>query len=92
MTTPERTARSRPWIAVATAVLQVAALLPYALSRLVAPTYGVVVLLALGAALTVLAGVLVRRRGAVALLVPVLTVLTWITVVTAGDLLLGWTA
>ena len=86
------TRRDRPWIAVVTAVLQVLALLPYAVSGLVAPTYGVVLLLALGLGLTVLAAVAVRRRGAVALAVPPLTVLAWITVVTVGDVALGWTA
>lgn len=92
MRTPAKTGRNGPWIALATAVLQVAALLPYAVSGLVAPTYGVVLLLALGAGLTVLAAVVVRRRGAVALAVPVLTFVTWIAVVTFGDVALGWTA
>ncbi len=86
------TARPRPWVAVTTAVLQLAALLPYAASGLVAPTYAVVVLLCLGGALSLLAWFVLQRRGVLALAVPLLTVAVWVAVLTVGDLALGWTA
>ena len=73
-------------------VLQLATLLPYAASGLLAPTYAVVVLLVLWVALAALAAVVLRRRGGPALLVPLVTMAVWAGVLTAGDLLLGWTA
>ena len=80
------------WVVGALVVLQLATLLPYAASGLLAPPYAVVVLLALWVGLTVLAAVVLRRRGAAALLVPLLTLAVWAAVLTAGDLVLGWTA
>lgn len=86
-------ARSLPaWLVGAVVALQLATLLPYAASGLLAPPYAVVVLLGLWVALTVLAAVVLRRRGARALFVPLLTAVVWVAVLTAGDLLLGWTA
>ncbi len=89
---PNRSARAPgpAWLA-ALVLLQLAALLPYALSGLLAPTYGVVLLLATWLVLTVVAARTLRRHGALGFAVPVLTVAVWVLVVTAGGLLAGWT-
>jgi hypothetical protein len=64
----------------------------YAESRLVAPIWGVLVLLALWALLTVAAWRLLRSRPTLVLVVPVADAALWLAVVSAGDALLGWTA
>ena len=64
----------------------------YALSGLVAPTYGVI---ALGAVWFALLGVLVvvaRRRPGWALAVPLLAFALWVTGLQLGAALFGWTA
>lgn len=73
-------------------VLHVLALPWFAASGLVAPGWAVAGLLALWLALLV-AGVAMRRRTPAAMLaVPVLDIAIWFGVVTAGELLLNWTA
>ncbi|KWX04546.1 hypothetical protein TH66_07085 [Carbonactinospora thermoautotrophica] len=68
-------------------------LVPYASAGLVAPPWAVAGLLLVWAALLVLALVLLRgRRPVLALAAPLLAAAMWLLVLTAGDLLLGWTA
>ena len=66
--------------------------LPYAASGLVAPPAGVGLLWLSWLVLLVAVVVLARRRRLLALAVPAVALLWWVLVVTAGDLLLGWTA
>lgn len=65
---------------------------PYAASGLLAPGWAVALLavwwLVLAVVLLVLA---LRRRVVLALLVPVVALLTWVGVVRAGEVWLGWT-
>lgn len=65
---------------------------PYSASGLVAPLWGIVALGVLWLGLLAVAVVLLRRRPALVLLVPVLAVLLWVGALTAGEQLLGWTA
>ena len=67
-------------------------IVPYAGSGLVAPTWGVVLLWAVWAALLVVALVLIRRRPRLVLLIPATAIAAWASIVSLGDLLLGWTA
>lgn len=66
---------------------------PYAASGLLAPGWAVALLavwwLLLAVVLLVLA---LRRRVVLALLVPVVALLSWVGVVSAGDAWFGWTA
>ncbi len=90
----ERRAALRPrptWLVAVVVVLQLATLLTYVASGLLAPPYAVVLLLTTWLALTVVAARTLRRRGALALAMPLLTIAVWAVVMTAGDLLLGWT-
>ena len=77
------------WGAVAL-VLHLALLVPYAASGLVAPAYGVALLLALWAGLLVL--LLRWRRSPRALLAPLVAALLWPVLVSVGEAALGRTA
>ena len=87
---PRRNARLLGWLGLAlhTAV----GVVPYAGSGLVAPTWAVIVLWAVWAALLVVALVLIRRRPRLVPLIPAAAVAAWALIVSLGDLLLGWTA
>ena len=66
---------------------------PYAASGLLAPGWAVALLAVWWLVLAVLLLVLALRRQVVlALLVPVLALLSWVGVVSAGDAWWGWTA
>jgi hypothetical protein len=64
----------------------------YAASGLVSPPWGVGVLLAIWFALLVVGLRLRTRRPWWMLAVPVLDVVIWVAVVTAGETFFGWTA
>jgi hypothetical protein len=66
---------------------------PFAVSGLVAPLWGVVVLGAFWVAMLAVAVVLVRRRRPLLVpLVPVASLLGWFAFVSFGSAVLGWTA
>ena len=71
---------------------QLATLLWYAASGLLAPAWAVAVLLVIWAALTVVAILLLRRRPVLVPLVPIAAALIWFDAISAGDAFLGWTA
>lgn len=81
-------ARIAGWIGL---VAHLATLIWYAASGLLAPGWAVVLLLVAWAALLVLAIVLLRRRPAYVLVVPVLSALVWFGAISAGEAWLGWT-
>ncbi len=96
MTSPGQ-APSRPSLAALIAgwlglVAHLATLIWYAASGLVAPGWAVVTLLVIWLALLAGAIVLLRRRPAYVLLVPVGSALIWFGVLSAGEAWLGWTA
>lgn len=64
----------------------------YAASGLVAPAWAVAGLLLVWIVLLVVAIRLLRQRPALVPLVPLAAVLVWVTVVTAGEVWLDWTA
>lgn len=80
-----------PWPFVAMCGMA-AAFFPYAASGLVAPWYGVVVLMVLWFALLVLAFSWWTRRPTLTLVVPVLAFVLLFAVVSFGGAFLGWTA
>lgn len=65
---------------------------PYSITGLLVPVEGVVALWVVWALLLWLAFRLVRRRPVLVPAVPAVALVVWWTVVTLGDLLLGWTA
>jgi hypothetical protein len=87
MTSPG--ARVAGWVGL---VVHLAFFFWYAASGLVAPTWAVVVLLAVWVALLCVAVWLLRTRPVLVLLVPLAAALIWFGAVSAGDALLGWTA
>lgn len=82
--------------AVVAAVLHLAVgVFPYAASGLLVPVWGIVVLYALWLGLAVVLVRLLRgdrRRPLLAPLVPVAAIAVWFAFVTAGEVLLDWTA
>jgi hypothetical protein len=64
----------------------------YIPSGLVVPGWAWVVIVAIGVAFSVTAVVLARRRSLAVIAVPVVSALTWIAFVAAGEALFGWTA
>ena len=82
----------RRWSLVVAWLLHLTALLPYWLTTLVAPMYAFWLLLAVWVGFGVLLLRVHRRYGPVALAVPLLAVLTWLTVISVGSALLDWTA
>ena len=91
---PAPTAAAPPgrWSLVLAGLLHLVALLPYAFSGLVAPTYGVFGLLVVWVLFGVFLVFVHRRYGALAALVPPVAVLTWIALLALGGTLLGWQA
>jgi hypothetical protein len=77
---------------VLTAVLHLPVLFLFVVSGLVAPGWAVLALLALWVLLGWAAYRVHRRWGAVSALVPLLAVVLWVGLMTAGEQLLGWTA
>jgi hypothetical protein len=65
---------------------------PYLSSGLVAPPYAVVILMACWGAGLVLAWRLARRRPVLSLLLVPAALAFWWVFITAGELVLGWTA
>ncbi len=88
---PARAVPPRRSTAVLTGVLHLLALWPYAISGLVAPGWGVGALLVVWALLGAAAYAVHRRWGAVAAVVPLVTVVLWFGLVTLGEAVLGWT-
>jgi len=86
---PSLAARIAGWLGL---LAHLAVLIFYAASGLVAPLWAVVVLLVIWVALLVLAIVLLRRRPAWALVVPIAAVAIWFAAISAGDAWLNWTA
>jgi hypothetical protein len=84
-TTPRRST------AVLTGALHLLALWPYAISGLVAPSWGVAALLGVWALLGAAAVALHRRWGAVAAVMPLVAVAMWFGLLTLGEAVLGWT-
>ena len=82
--------------AVVSVVLHLAVgVFPYAASGLLVPIWGIVVLYALWLALAVVLVRMLRgerRRPLFAPLIPVAALAVWFAVVTAGEVLLDWTA
>lgn len=66
--------------------------IPYAASVLLAPPWGVLMLMAVWFALAVLGVWLARRRPRGTWLAPAAAVVAWPTIVTLGERLRGWTA
>lgn len=64
----------------------------YLPSGLVVPGVAWALIIAIGVAFAVVAGILARRRSLVVLAVPVVSALTWLGYVSAGEAILGWTA
>ncbi|MDP9465744.1 MAG: hypothetical protein M3P31_00635 [Actinomycetota bacterium] len=77
---------------VLTALLHLPVLFLYLVSGLAAPGWAVLVLLALWVLLGWVAYRVHRRWGALSALVPLLALVLWFGLMTAGDRLLGWTA
>jgi len=73
-------------------LLHLFVLWPYALSGLVAPTYGVLGLLVVWLLFAAFLVFVHRRYGALATLVPPVAALTWIALLSLGGSLLGWQA
>lgn len=73
-------------------LLLVVLVVPYAGSGLVAPRWGVVLLLFLWTLHAVLLVLVCRRHPSLAPLVPVSALAVWVLVVSLGGMLLGWTA
>jgi hypothetical protein len=71
---------------------QLATLIWYAASGLVAPGWAVAALLVVWCALLALAIYLLRTRPVYTLLVPVLSAAIWFAAISAGEAWLGWTA
>lgn len=65
---------------------------PYAFSGLLAPGLGVALLAAVWVGLAVLAWRWRGRRSPLPLVVPLAALAAWWAVLTAGDVLLGWSA
>ena len=80
--------RSTAWL---TGGLQLLALWPYAISGVGAPGWGVGALLVVWALMGGVAVAVYRRWGALAALVPLVTVGLWFLLMTLGEQLLGWT-
>ncbi|BCJ64012.1 hypothetical protein [Polymorphospora rubra] len=72
-------------------VAHLATLVWYAASGLLAPGWAVLLLLLVWAGLLAVAIVLLRRRPAYVLLVPVVSALFWFGAISAGEAWLGWT-
>lgn len=85
-----RRQRRAGWIAGATALLQVAAFLPYLLSTLIAPPAAVLLLWGLWLVLVLLAVLVHRRNPPLSLAVPGVTVLVGIASLLLGTRYLGW--
>ena len=90
-TRPSPSTPPRRSTAVLTGVLHLLALWPYAISGLVAPGWGVAVLLVVWALLGVAAVAVHRRWGALSAVVPLVAVVSWFGLLTLGEVLLGWT-
>lgn len=78
------------WFALA-CLLHLVAGFFYISSGLVAPLWGVLVLLAIWLALAI-ALVRIRHTGAKTLTIPLVAAAVWFSVLLAGQALLGWTA
>ncbi len=89
---PTPTVPPRRSTLVLTVGLHLLALWPYLLSGLVAPFEGVLAMLAVWVLMGVAAVAVHRRWGAVAALVPLVTVGLWVGMLTLGGAVLGWTA
>ncbi|MGH3317735.1 MAG: hypothetical protein ACRDO0_16470 [Nocardioidaceae bacterium] len=81
--------RSGPWIGMAGLVC---VLWLYGASALVAPLWGVAVLVALWLVQFVLACRWFSRRPYAVLAMPVVALVVWLAVIFAGEALFGWTA
>lgn len=90
MAFPPTAPTARRWTAPVTALLQLAAYVPYQLSALVAPPAGVLVMRALWLLLTVTAVFVHRRNRMLSLAVPGVTVLAGGGAVVLGGAFLGW--
>ena len=88
-TRPSLAARIAGWIGL---LGHLATLMFYASSGLVAPLWAMALLMVVWVALLVLAIVLLRRRPAWTLLVPVGAMAIWFAAISAGDAWLNWTA
>lgn len=64
----------------------------YVPSGLVVPGWAWVLIIAIGVAFAVTAGVLARRRSLAVIAVPVVSALTWFAYIAAGEAIFGWTA
>ena len=81
----------RRWVLPVAVLLQLLVLPPYAASGLLAPAWGVVLLLTVWALLLGLLVVLGRAGRLTALLCPLAAVSLWFLLVSAGAAWLGWT-
>ena len=79
-------------IVVALVVQALVFLFLYVPSGLVVPGWAWVLIVAIGVAFAVMAVVLARRRSLAVLAVPVVSAVTWIAYVAAGEAIFGWTA
>jgi hypothetical protein len=83
--------RSR-WTWAVTAVLHLAALVPYAISNLVVEGAAYGAMIALWLAFGAVAVAVHRRWGGLSAAVPGIAVATWFVVLTVGESVLGWSA
>jgi hypothetical protein len=84
---------SHRWVGWVTIVLYLLiGIFPYLASGLLAPLYGVIILLVCWGIGLVLTWRLARRRPVLSLVAVPLALAFWGAVMAAGDLILGWTA
>lgn len=90
MTAPPAGRRFNRLIAGVTALLQIAAFLPYLGSAVIAPPVAVAMMQCLWAVFALLAGAVYRRNPPLSLAVPGLTVLTGVGILLLGARYLHW--
>ncbi|SNT49591.1 hypothetical protein SAMN05421812_107225 [Asanoa hainanensis] len=86
---PSLVGRFLAWVGI---VAHVVVLFFYVVSGLVMPAWAVGVLVVIWAGLLAVAIALLRTRPPWTLVVPLVAVVVWFAVVSAGDAWLGWTA